>query len=202
MNSSVTWRALSSGNAATAGSDVSARALGGILAWITTNQTVDATNTTSSYPGVTGGLPVCAPVLGTATVIDETIFKSVIADVWDAGGDPRMIMCGSANKGRISGFSGIATNFKNVPSGQATIVAGADLYVSDFGEHQIVPNRFMPTSAVLMLDMEYWAVAYLRPIHSIDLARTGDAEKRALLVEYTLVSRNEASSGLLPDLTA
>lgn len=185
---------------ATAGSFVSARGLAGLEAWIVTNQTQDATNTTGATPAFTN-TPSTALTDGTQTVIDETVFKSVIADCWTAGGDPRMIMCGPTNKNRISGFSGIATLYKNVPMGQATIVGGADLYVSDFGEHQIVPNRFSRDRTVLFLDMDFWAVAFLRQIHQIELAKTGDAEKRALLVEYTLEARNEAASGKLPDLT-
>jgi len=185
---------------ATAGSIVSARAMAALESWIVTNRTQDATNTTGSTPAYTS-TPSTGLTDGTQTVIDETVFKSVIADCWNEGGNPRMIMCGAFNKQKISGFSGIATNFKNVPQGQATIVGAADLYVSDFGEHQIVPNRFSRSRTVLFLDMEYWSVAYLRPIHQIELAKTGDAEKRALIVEYTLCSKNEKASGKLPDLT-
>jgi len=118
---------------ATAGSIVSARALAAVESWLVTNRTQAATNTTGSTPAYTN-TPSTALTDGTATALDETIFKSVIADIWTQGGDPRVIMCGAFNKQTISGFSGIATNFKNVPSGQATIVAAADLYVSDFYE--------------------------------------------------------------------
>ena len=185
---------------ATAGSIVSARALAAVESWLVTNRTQDATNTTGSTPAYTN-TPSTALTDGTQTAIDETVFKSVIAEVWSNGGDPRMIMCGAFNKGQISGFSGIATSFKNVPQGQATIVAGADLYVSDFGEHQIVPNRFSRGRTVLFLDMEYWSVAYLRPMQNIDIAATGDAKKSTILAEYTLVCKNELASGKLPDLT-
>jgi hypothetical protein len=41
----------------------------------------------------------------------------------------------------------------------------------------------------------------LRPFQVQDLAKTGDAEKKQLLVEYTLVSKNEAASGKIADLT-
>lgn len=185
---------------ATSGSIVSARALAGLESWLTTNTTVDATNTTGTSPAYTN-TPSTAITDGTQTAIDETIFKSVIADCWTSGGNPRMIMTGAFNKQQISGFSGIATNFKNVPEGQATIVGAADLYVSDFGEHQIVPNRFSRGRTVTFLDMDYWAVAYLRPVHQVQLAKTSDSEARSLIVEYTLVSRNADASGVLPDLT-
>lgn len=185
---------------ATAGSIVSARGLAAAESWLVTNLTHASTNTTGTTPAYTN-TPSTAIVDGTQAALGESIFKSVIADVWNAGGDPRVIMCGAFNKQTISGFSGIATNFKNVPQGQATIVAAADLYVSDFGEHQIVPNRFSRSRTVLFLDLDYWAIAYLRPMQQIEIARTGDAEKRTLLAEYTLVSRNEAASGKIVDTT-
>ena len=46
-----------------------------------------------------------------------------------------------------------------------------------------------------------WSTAFLRPFQVQDLAKTGDAEKKQLLVEYTLVSKNEAASGKIADLT-
>jgi hypothetical protein len=49
--------------------------------------------------------------------------------------------------------------------------------------------------------MEYWGIAFLRDFSMHELAKTGDSEKRQLLVEATLESRNEAASGLVADLT-
>ena len=46
-----------------------------------------------------------------------------------------------------------------------------------------------------------WSVDYLRRFQTVDLAKTGDAEKRLLLTEWTLVAKNEASSGTVADLT-
>jgi hypothetical protein len=67
-----------------------------------------------------------------------------------------------------SGFAGIATQYReNKGTTQDTIVAAADVYVSDFGEHKIVPSRFSRDRSALVRDMEYWAVAYLRPFHTI-----------------------------------
>ena len=45
------------------------------------------------------------------------------------------------------------------------------------------------------------AVAFLRDFSMHELAKTGDSEKRQLLVEATLESRNEAASGMVADLT-
>ena len=81
------------------------------------------------------------------------------------------------------------------------IVGAADVYVSDFGEHRIVPNRFMRDKTCLVLDMDYWSVNYLRRFENIEIARTGDAEKRQIIAEYTLTCRNELASGKVTDLT-
>ncbi|KKL56380.1 hypothetical protein LCGC14_2246010, partial [marine sediment metagenome] len=43
--------------------------------------------------------------------------------------------------------------------------------------------------------------AYLRPFQLWDLAKTGDTERKQLLVEYTLEARNEKASGAVYDLT-
>lgn len=53
---------------------------------------------------------------------------------------------------------------------------------------------------ILVLDMEYWALAQLRPLKSMELAKTGDSERRQLIMEATLVSRNEKASGKVSDI--
>lgn len=75
-------------------------------------------------------------------------------------------------------------------------------YESDFGTLKVVPNRFQRTRDVLVLQDDMWAVAYLRPIFSFPLAKTGDSEKKEILAEYGLVARNEKSSGIVADLTS
>jgi hypothetical protein len=56
---------------------------------------------------------------------------------------------------------------------------------------------------VFVFQMDMWALAFLngRKMVSIPLARTGDSERRQILSEYTLVSRNQAASGIVADLT-
>ena len=46
-----------------------------------------------------------------------------------------------------------------------------------------------------------WSTAMLRPFQVQDLAKTGDSEVKQLLVEYTLVSKNEAASAKIADCT-
>lgn len=172
----------------------SARTFAGAESWIATNGTELGTGaTTIGYATGTG--IAAAPTDGSLTsAITEGHLKLAIQEAWSAGGDPNVVMVGPTTKQDISGFSGIATLFKNAPEGQGTIIGAADLYVSDFGNHSIVPNRFSRDRTALVLDMSMWAVAFLRPMMTEDLAKRGDAEEKYVLTEYTLESRNEAAS--------
>jgi hypothetical protein len=126
----------------------------------------------------------------------------VIAKVWESGGTPTMLMVGAFNKQAASAFNGIATRFRDVPAGQqAQIVGAADVYVSDFGTVNIVPNRFQRARDAFVVDPQYASMAVLRPIQEMELAKTGDAEKRLMLVEYGLKVNNEAAHGIVADLT-
>ena len=58
------------------------------------------------------------------------------------------------------------------------------------------------TEHVFFLDMDFWAVGWLRPFQTVELARTGDAQKQMLLAEMGLISKNEKSSGILSDVQA
>jgi len=74
-------------------------------------------------------------------------------------------------------------------------------FSSDFGDYKVIPNRFQRDRSAFVIDPEYWSVAYYRDFKQEEVARTGDAIKRALLVEFSLVSKNEGSSGIIADLT-
>jgi hypothetical protein len=101
----------------------------------------------------------------------------------------------------FSTFTGRATPTEDTKAKK--IVASVDAYESDFGSLKVVANRFQRTRDCLALQMDMWAVAYLpgRKMVSIPLAKTGDSERRQMLSEYCLVSRNEKASGGVFDLT-
>ncbi|MGH6933789.1 MAG: DUF5309 domain-containing protein [Dongiaceae bacterium] len=175
-----------------------ARHLGSVEAWLTSNVNRGAGGASGGFSGTIAA----AATDGTQRAYTESLLKNVIQSCWANGGDPATIIVGPKNKAVGSTFTGIATQYReNSGMKQATIIAGADIYVSDFGEHRIFPSRFSRDRSVLVLDMEYWGVAYLRPFQQIELAKTGDSEKRQLLVEYTLVAKQQAASGVVADLT-
>jgi len=136
---------------------------------------------------------------GTQRNFAEADLKDVIKQCWDAGGAPTVIVTGSFNKQAASAFSGNTTRFDR--SEDMRLVTAIDIYVSDFGEHRIVPDRFSRDRTALVLTPSMWAIDYLRGFRQFPLAKTGDAEKRELLVEYTLRASNPHASGAVFDLT-
>lgn len=187
--------------ASNAGGSGSARISASVESWLSSNWTSLGSGGSPSSSGFQSGI-VQAPVdNSTQGTVSEAAVKAIIRACWNAGGDPRVIMTGPFNKTKASAFAGIATQYKDNNNGPATIIAAADVYVSDFGEHKIVPNRFNRDRTLLVLDMDYWDIAYLRPFTQYPLAKTGDADRRQLLCEYTLVSKNQAASGKVSDLT-
>lgn len=175
-----------------AGNSSTARETRALESWIETNITFGSGGSTS------GGTVTD----GTQIPMTEALMKAKLEQIWDEGGDPGVLMVGKFNKGVVSGFSGIAPLRRETGSsmGQASILGAADVYISDWGELQVIPNRFTRDRTFLILDMEMWAIAYLRPFRVQKLSKTGDSERRQLIVEYALESRNEKASGKVSDI--
>lgn len=185
-----------------AGSASVARSMASTESWIASNRTSVGTGTAQTTPGFSSGT-VTAPTDSTVTgSFTETTLKNLISEAWDDGGNPTVVLVGSGSKKKISGFGGIATLYRETgTTAKGTrIIGAADIYVSDFGEHRIVPSRFSRDVTVQGLDMDYWAIAQLRGMTKEKLAKTGDSEKWHLVTELTLESRNEKASFKIADV--
>lgn len=173
-----------------------------LLSFIKTNTSVGAGTTTAGADPTTIGVSARVDADTTRT-FTEAMLKEVVREVFSSGGTPSVLLVSPALKQTVSGFTGLAaTRYQAPVSGQATILAGADIYQSDFGQISIVPNRFMRSRDALVLDPEYAALAYLRPFQTIELAKAGDSDKTQILAELTLEVRNEAAHGGVFDLNA
>jgi len=194
--------AVSRNQASSAGGSATARSLASVESWIATNKTSKGTGVAQTTPGWASNA-VAAPTDSTAaSSFTVTDLKNMISAAWSAGGNPTTVIVGPNCKKKISGFTGIATLYRDTgPTAKtARIITGADVFVSDFGEHTIYPSRFSRDQTVLVLDMDYWAVATLRGITKEKLSKTGDAESWHLVTELTLESRNEAASAKIADV--
>ena len=186
--------------AASAGSSGTARASAGLPAFLRTNVSrgTGGANGTTSGSGDSGYVDAAATD-GTTRAITETLLKGVIADCWSEGAEPSVVICGATQKQAISAFTGNATRYKEAEDSKLN--AAIDVYISDFGELQIVPSRFSRSRDVLVLDPNYARVSYLAPTSQKELARTGHAERRLISVEYGLQVDNEKAHGVIADIS-
>ena len=175
--------------------------MAGIEAYITTNVEFANNNTGYAAGGFSNGA-VTAPTDPTsaAGVLAETKLTSLVASCWTNGAEPDVLITGAFNRQKVSTFDGIATLYRDTAPkiGPASIIASADIYVSDFsgqGGIKIMADRFMRPETVLLLDFEYLGVAYLRPMQSYELGKTGDSEQRTILCEATVQVSNEKAHG-------
>ena len=159
--------------APTAGGSGTPRKTGSVGAWITTN------------------------VVAAAAAPDEADIKEMMEMCWEEGAKPTILMCDGVIKQQISALSQSVSELRTAANDKspAYVVAAVDIYVSDFGNLQIVPNRLMPAETAYFLDYEYWDIAYLRPFMTHDIARMGDSVAQQLLVEFGLRSKNEKANG-------
>ena len=191
---------LLSNQVAAAGNSSTARTLGGLQAWL-------ATNGDFGTSGVAGASGTTARTDGTDRTFTEAILKTVVKEVYTAGGNPKVLMVNPAHKQTVSAFAGIAAQRYMAPSNEATTIIGAaDVYLSDFGTMSVVPNRFMNSTnacdeTAFVIDPDMLAVAYLRPFATNELARVGDSEKTQLICEATLEVKNEGAHGIIADLS-
>ena len=149
------------------------RLLRGMQNWVTTND-------------------VTASGTGGTTTFDEQDLKDAMLSAYNEGGEPSMLLVSPKNKVQVSSFTGIAEQRYQAPkSSPTTIIGTADVYLSDFGTLNVVPDRFLDDACALFVDPSMANVAYLRPFKKTKLAKTGDSEKHLMNVEYTLVVKNE-----------
>lgn len=174
----------------------------GFESWLETNVSRGATGANGGFNTGTG--VVDAPTAGTNRTVTEALLKTVLQSCFENGGKPTTAYMNAALKGAFSTFTGIADIRKDAPGkAQATIIGAADVYVSDFGMITMVPHAYgTRANSVLLVDHNYVAKGVLRPMFEQELAVTGDAEKRAMNEEYTLIVDNEAAHGIIADVTA
>jgi len=198
-------KALTGNQISTVGGSGTGRSTAGMESWIgdptasatEASHVVLATSSASATTApITSGTAGTAPTDGTTMgPITATALNLALQAAWEDGGDPRVILCRANAKDDIDTFTGVATRFVDVDrSAQASIIGAANLYVSDFGRHQVILHRYMRTNTVLCLDPDFWAVAFLRRPLKRQLAKTGDGTKHQVIAEYGLVARNWRAS--------
>ncbi len=204
---------LTGNQASLAGASTVASKLGGLRAWIETNTSIAGDGANGGYNAATG--IVDAATDGTPRALSWAFVDDVIRQAYDQGGEPDTIMLSPTMKQKVSSFlytssARVAALFSDVgqKKGGGAVAQGAvDVYISDFGTLKIVPNRFQGHNGtvprdrdIFILEMKMWATGYLRSFRTKKLPENGDYLRRQILVDYTLLARNQAASGGVFDI--
>ena len=195
-------------NAKNAGSSSVARTVAGLPTWLQQNVVFQTggspsgANPSLASNGWTDGSSARV-YNGTTVAVTEAMVKSMVQKVFNSSGDaPEYLLVSSTNKQNISAFTGPSggTRFTQVEDKKLRTVV--DIYETDFGDVKIIPDIFLAHSGdIFGINPNYVRIAYLRPFQTIPLAKTGDSDKKELLVEYTLEMGNEHAHGAIYDTT-
>jgi len=191
---------LCSNQAPTVGNATTAQLMRPVLSWFNTN--------VQAGVGGANGTATTARTDGTQRAFTESLLQTAMQTAWVNGGTPDLCLTGPKQRITLSSFTGFgiggATKFDKTEDTKVYGTVG--VYVSDFGEISFKASRFTRGAATLtdrcvfVLTTDLWSLATLRPMQTVDLAKTGDAEKAMIITEATLVSRNETGSALIADL--
>jgi hypothetical protein len=179
-----------------AGTDTEARVMAGLQTYIITNISKDAGGT-----GATGDGSDIYTDSGTTRALEESHFEAALALCWTNGGKPSLGVSNAFQKRKVASFSGSSS--KTSDGDKRKVVNNVEIYIDPLGtEIRMIPCRQCPTDVVYFVDPEYAALATLRNFFTKDLAKTGDSERKQIIVEATLEVRNEKGHGAIFDLAA
>lgn len=129
--------------------------------------------------------------------LTEDILNDYMQDVWDEGGNVDLILAPMRQKRKISAFNGNGGS-KYYNQEDRRLVLPIEIYESDASNKpvKLVAHRYVQQSGdqghdVIGVEMDHFAVAYLREPKVRSLSKTGDAEKRQVIGELTLECRSD-----------
>ncbi len=193
-----------------AGNSTTAAITGGLPAYLTANVEFQ-TGGTPSGANPTGVQAVGSENFGDGSTartynsvkaaISEVTVQALYKSIYTNSGDiPKYLMVSPANKQNISKFTGPGTRFTEVKDARLNTVV--DEYQTDFGVVRIIPDIFMATSGdCYAIEPEYVRLAFFRQFQTVPLAKTGDNDKKMLIVEYAAEVANERAIGAIFDTT-
>ena len=170
--------ALINGSAAGSGATGTARTLKGILGWITSNVSTGT---------------------GTGRDITESEFNTLLADIYDEGGDPDTILLAPRQRNKMGDFFDSSRQFvDNVK----TFTSAIAVYESNFGMMQVVTDIQMPNDTIAVLDSSTWKIPQLRPVKKEETAKVSDGDGFVVVGELTLSSHAEKYNGKVTGLAS
>ena len=154
----------------------------------------------------TSGAPTAAITAGTNRTFTKTLLDTACQNIFTTSGQfAETLVVSPAHKTLFSAFASVAQNRIDVKGGknsQATIVGGAEVYLSDFGGLTVVPHYLMAGSdTAYVLNSDYIDLAFLDGFKTTDLAKTGDSDKVLITADACLAVRAPTAQAKITNLT-
>ena len=169
---------LINGSAAGSGSTGTARTLKGILAWITSNISTGT---------------------GTGRDITESEFNTLLADIYEEGGDPDTILLAPKQRNKMGD---LFENSRQFVDSVKTFTSAIAVYESNFGMMQVVTDIQMPNDTIAVLDTSTWKIPQLRPVQKEETANVSDGDGFVVVGELTLAAYAEKYNGKVTGLAS
>lgn len=181
--------------------------------------TATAPDTTHGTSGVTSAVATLnqttALVAGTNRTITVALMSAACQRAFQQGGSPKFCVLPPSIKTQFSALQGgTAAGQSNArwntsdKKAQAAIIAGVDVFSSDFGPLTIIADRFCfggvtgdAEGEAYIIDPRYVKVATMRPYKANEMAKTGDASKWMCVEETTLEVLAPTAHSKISDLT-
>ena len=194
-------KALFDNNARVAGNSTTARELAGLPSWLITN-TDFGDNEGADATG--DGTDARTDETTTLQAFSQARFDGVMQSIWEEGGDPDTVYLSAFQMNLGLGFTGMNNQRATIGAsvgGTNAVVNAVDVYVTPWGTVNFMPSRQNRSRDVFIVQDDMFCVGVLRNTKNMELAKTGDSTRRAIVTELTLVSKNEKASGGIFDNT-
>jgi len=182
----------------------------GVGAWLETNVIRGALGASGGYGGTSVGI-VDAPTTGTEIALAESEVRDVSELIYNEGGEANVLMTIPGQKRGFSEYlytsaAKVATLDSDVgqASEMATAKGAVDVFVSDFSILQLVPNRLQQlveadNCNVYLFDFEFLMQGFLHGYRTEPLGKEGLADRRMIMVDWTLKVLAEKAQGVIAD---
>ena len=192
--------------------------VGGLPTWLTTNAVIKTGGSVGGFDNGGGGTTVTTAYTPATAVapLSETDIRDVVEGVYNEGGNSTKMMtipglCRKFSEYLFTSSARVATLMSDQGKSRekAAALGAVNVFVTDFGTLDIVPNRLQQkqttasaddSAIVFILDPEYLSLCYLKGYRTDTLAKTGLAENRQMSVDWSLVVNTEVAHGMITDV--
>jgi hypothetical protein len=156
--------------------------------------------TPRSYGGLLTFLSTCSVNAGGA--IAKSDVDNLMESIYGQGGNPKVLVCNHA----------VAQDLKNLLDSSSFVRVAQETgrlglgplqkVVTQYGDLEIVMDRWCPVAKAFALDLESVGMYTLRPFGWHDLAKTGDSEKIEVVGEFSFLMSLEQQNGWIYGITS